>query len=452
MNDEAKYFLPYQLKWIRDNSPLKIFEKSRQIGMTYADAYHSVRTASHKEARYDVYISSRDAFQARLYIEDCKSWAQILEILVLDLGEIIFDQKHNASAHALQFSNGKRIYSLSSNPNALAGKRGHVKLDEFALHEDQRLLYRIAKPVTTWGGTLSIISTHRGANSVFNQIIRDILEAGNPMGWQHYSVSLQAAVRQGLVERINQKTGRDESREDFLRRIRAECLDEEQWLQEYCCIPADESCAFITHEMVTSCEDSHIRLLSFEELLDSLAGASNQNSKIKNQKSYYVGMDVARKDNLCVIDVGEKIGDVMWDRMRIELKDKSFSEIEFELYRLLNLRQVKRACIDATGMGMQLAERAREQFGWKVEPVTFTPAVKEELAFGLRRDFEDRKIRIVRDENLRSDLRALRKDVTASGNIRFAGEVENSHCDRTWAKALRQHAARARMVLTARLG
>jgi phage FluMu gp28-like protein len=134
------------------------------------------------------------------------------------------------------------------------------------------------------------------------------------------------------------------------------------------------------------------------------------------------------------------------------LKDKSFSEIEFELYRLLSLRQVKRACIDATGMGMQLAERARDQFFWKVEPVTFTPAVKEELAFGLRRDFEDRKIRIVRDENLRSDLRALRKDVTASGNIRFAGEVENSHCDRTWAKALRQHAARARMVLTARLG
>ena len=29
----------------------------------------------------------------------------------------------------------------------LAGKRGHVKLDEFALHQDQRLLYQVAKPV-----------------------------------------------------------------------------------------------------------------------------------------------------------------------------------------------------------------------------------------------------------------------------------------------------------------
>lgn len=56
-----------------------------------------------------------------------------------------------------------------------------------------------------------------------------------------------------------------------------------------------------------------------------------------------------------------------------------------------------------------------------------------------------RKLRIVRDDNLRSDLRAQRKEITTSGNIRFAGEVENSHCDRTWAMALRQHASRHRV-------
>ena len=148
----------------------------------------------------------------------------------------------------------------------------------------------------------------------------------------------------------------------------------------------------------------------------------------------------------------KKFGDVMWDRCRLELQGKTFSEIEFELYRLLNFRQVKRVCIDATGMGMQLAERAKERFGYKVEPVTFTPAVKEELAFSLRRDFEDRKLRIVRDDNLRSDLRALKKEVTSAGNIRFAGESENSHCDRAWAMALRQHAARHRATLTSMLG
>jgi phage FluMu gp28-like protein len=155
-------------------------------------------------------------------------------------------------------------------------------------------------------------------------------------------------------------------------------------------------------------------------------------------------MDVARKDNLCVLDVGEKIGDVTWDRLRIELRNKTFSEIEHELYRLLRLPKLKRACIDATGLGMQLAEQAKQKFGWKVEPITFTPTVKEDLAFGLRAAFEDRTLRIASHEDLRADLRGLRKEVTSSGNIRFVGESDDSHCDRTWAKALRQHAARHR--------
>src|SRR5205814_9706126 len=151
-------------------------------------------------------------------------------------------------------------------------------------------------------------------------------------------------------------------------------------------------------------------------------------------------MDTGSKIDLTVIDVGELIGDVLWDRLRIELHNKTFAEQEYELYRLLALPQVQRVCIDATGLGMQLAERARERFGWKVEAVTFTAALKEEMAYRLRAAFEDRNLRIARDPELRADLRGIKKEVTSSGHIRFAGESEGSHCDRFWAKALRQHA------------
>jgi len=113
---------------------------------------------------------------------------------------------------------------------------------------------------------------------------------------------------------------------------------------------------------------------------------------------------------------------------------------------------LKRACLDATGMGLQLAERAAERFGWKIEALTFTAALKEELAFGLRADFEDRRLRIVTSDALRADLRGVRKEITASGNLRFRGESEDSHCDRFWAKALRQHAARHRNVAGAAVG
>jgi hypothetical protein len=216
-----------------------------------------------------------------------------MKIGFADRGEILFDRATNSSAYVIEFANGRRIYSLSSNPNALAGKRGHVTLDEFALHPDQRLLYRTAKPVTMWGGQLSIISTHRGVNTLFNQIIRSIKQAQKTNGtpapisngaralarskpdssvalelspdaqavalspisslpsptqpvsfgsqWSLHEVPITKAVDQGIVERINKKTGNRESREQFLARIRGECIDEEQWLREYCCVPSDES-------------------------------------------------------------------------------------------------------------------------------------------------------------------------------------------------------------------
>jgi phage FluMu gp28-like protein len=259
--------------------------------------------------------------------------------------------------------------------------------------------------------------------------LRDIREKGNPMGWSHHRVTLQDAVDQGLVEKINAKTGRNESRVDYVARIRAECLDEEQWLQEYCCVPSDDSTAFITYEMITACEADNV-LTTFEAL---------ENAKWPQPK-LYIGVDVGRKKDLTVIDVGERLGDVTYDRLRLELQNKTFAEQEFELYRLLALPWVFRCCIDATGLGMQLAERAKERFGWKVEAVSFTGPVKEQLAFPLRAAFEDRLLRIARDPKLRADLRGIKKETTASGNIRFAGEAADSHCDRFWAMALRQHA------------
>jgi phage FluMu gp28-like protein len=162
-------------------------------------------------------------------------------------------------------------------------------------------------------------------------------------------------------------------------------------------------------------------------------------------------LDIARVRNLAVIDVGEKIGSVTYDRLRIEIHNKPFEEIRAPLWRLLKLPQITRACIDASGMGIELAEDARRDFGYKVEPVTFTPALKEEMAFALRRELEDSHLRIPNDSALRADFRALKKEVTPSGKHRFIGQVENSHCDRTWAKALRQHAARRRFSAGAML-
>jgi phage FluMu gp28-like protein len=437
-----KYFMPFQSDWIKDDSRLKIVEKSRQIGFSYADSYDSVRKVAPKDARLDVWVSSRDETQAKQYLLYCKRWAKVLKYAAEDLGEVLIDSDKNLTAFVLRFANGRTINVVSANPDALAGKTGHVKIDEFALRkmEFQREAFAIGKPATQWGGQFVIISTHRGVGSLFNQIITDIKERGNPMGWSLHSVPIQKAVEQGIVEKINAASGASETRQAFLDRIHRECIDEEQWLQEYCCIPADESSAFITYDMIADCEDdSAPKDLSYLKSLPSHA-------------ALYIGFDVARTTDLSVIDVEEKVGDVFWERQRIEMRKKTFAEQEDILNQLLALPQVKRCCIDSTGLGMQLAERMVQRHGYKVEAVRFSGQVKEELAFPLRAAHEDRTLRYRKDEKLRADLRGIKKETTASGNIRFVGESGDSHCDRFWAKALALHAGKKTAGIIAVVG
>jgi phage FluMu gp28-like protein len=434
---------------------LRLCQKSRQIGLSYADSYDSVRKAAVRPGGRDVWVMSRDENQAKQYIRYCKHWAEILNLAAVDHGRRVLATANGkaASVQMLTFASRATIYALSSNPDAIVGKTGHVKLDEFALHKDQRTLYAVAKPVIQWGGTLSIISTHRGAGTVFNELITDILERGNRMGWSLHTIPIQKAVEQGLVEKIlgcgeawsveRQSVERESARQAWLEQQRAECIDEEQWLQEYCCIPADEAAAFISYDLINACTEPELRLLTLGELEARLSALEGP---------LFLGLDVARKHDLCVLDVGEKIGDVVWDRVRLEFLDQPFAEIESALYRLLRLKQLKRACIDATGLGMQLAERAREKFGWKIEPLTFTERTKEDLAISLKIDLEKRHVRLVDDEKLRADLRGIRKEVTLGGHSRYAGESEGSHCDRFWAKALRQQAARHRISAGAVVG
>src|SRR5262249_3781026 len=135
--------LPYQLRWIGDRSRLKLAEKSRQIGWTWATALSLVGRKARETPPSDAWISSRDEIQARLFLEDCKYFARTLHEGAKARGQTILDAKGN-TIHKLTFACGSRIHSMSSSADAQAGKRGDRVLDEFALHVDPRKLYAIA--------------------------------------------------------------------------------------------------------------------------------------------------------------------------------------------------------------------------------------------------------------------------------------------------------------------
>ncbi|MEM5789124.1 MAG: hypothetical protein AAGU11_17560, partial [Syntrophobacteraceae bacterium] len=74
----GRFFLPYQDAWILDQSRLKLMEKARQIGMSFSTADACVERTAPMEAKHDQWVSSRDEIQARLFLEDAKRFAKIL--------------------------------------------------------------------------------------------------------------------------------------------------------------------------------------------------------------------------------------------------------------------------------------------------------------------------------------------------------------------------------------
>lgn len=427
--------LPYQAAWVNDRSRLKIAEKSRQIGWTWATGYGLVRRKSMKDARLDAWVSSRDEIQARLFLEDCKAFAKILQMGARDLGERAIDDDGN-TAYVLALANGLRIHSMSSNPDAQAGKRGDRDGDEFALHKDPRKLYAIMYPGITWGGQLELFSTHRGSGNFFNQLIREIREKGNPKGWSLHRVTLQDALDQGFLFKLQAKLPKDDERQDmdeaaYFDFIRKGTPDEESFLQEYMCVPADDASAFIEWGLIDAC--TYPAGEAWDLDLNAAAG-----------KELHGGLDIGRHHDLTSLTIIEKTAGVHFVRKRIDLQGMTFSQQEAVLYPWF--AACRRVCIDATGLGMQFAERAGERFGkYRAEGVTFTAGMKEELAYPVRAAFEDRAIRIpFSDDKLKSDIRAIRKEVTASGNVRFAADRGiNGHADRFWSLALALHAAKS---------
>jgi phage FluMu gp28-like protein len=432
-----RMLLPYQRRWVMDRSKMKLCEKSRQIGLSWTTAYSVIRRKLAKGARLDAWIASRDEIQARLFLEDAKRFVEVFHAAASDLGQNVIDEAGN-TAFTLRLANGRRIHSMSSNVDAQAGKSGDRTLDEFALHPDPRRLYAIAYPGLLWGGQLEIFSTHRGTANYFNQLILEARHKGNPKKFSLHRVTLQDALDQGFLYKLQQKLPLDDERlgmdeATYFDHIRAGASDEETFLEEFMCVPSDDASAFLSYDLLDACKYKPGE--KWEMSLTELRGCTDP---------LYLGGDIARVKDLTVFWVVKAVAGFRPTVHRVALHKTAFEEQERRLYELLELPSLARACIDNSGIGRQLVERAQQRFGsYKVEAISFTPAVKEELVYPLRAAFEDRTARIPDDRKIIASHRAVRKETTASGNIRFVAESnEAGHADDFWAHALAIHAAK----------
>jgi len=431
----GRVLLPWQEAWRRDQSRMKLWEKSRRIGATYTEANDAVFTRLTGDRKAHYWFSSADESAAYEFADYCRFWLKTAGSVVQIITEEIRDDLTGRDARAFVVPvNGYRITAMSSSPRRFRSKGGDVGLDEFAFHDDPAAMWDAAYPTITWGDSIRVLSTHNGEGSQFDKFVKqgkrhaDPRKYGAPrkgdMPFSVHRITLTQAVEQGLVEKINDVKGTSMTRTEFVAACRAGCRNEDAWLQEYMAIPSKDASAWLTYQLIEMCEDDD---------------AGDPRKFGEGQR--YIGMDIGESKDRTVIWTLERVGDVLWTREVLVMTDEDLSVKQAALLTRMAHPRVVRACVDATGLGTQIGQAAVKT--GKGEAVKFTLPAKDELASPLRGYFEDRTVRVPGDLDTREHLHAIRMTRTAGGTPRYdAARTEAGHADKFWGLALACHAAK----------
>ena len=414
-------FMPYQVAWLEDDSQIKLYEKSRRIGLTFVQAFEDVRDAG-IYGLYNVWFSSNNETNAREYIDYCKKYAKALNA-VFELNETNLIDDGDALTFVLNFKNGKKITGLSSSPNQLHGKGGKIVLDEFARRDNEMEVWEAASPAAlVWGFPIRIISTHRGKGSIFYSFIKR-LERGE-LNWKHYKTTFVEAVRQGLAEKSLRKKCTIKEEDAFIEKIRASVGDDSIWAQQFMCQPQDENETFVNYTLLEKAGSAE--LMPFSQLWEC--------------KALYGGLDIGRFKDLSVLWISEEVNKGLFITRHIyAIQGTDFPKQEALIGEFLKeLPNLRRICIDRTGMGIGITDHLQETFGKsRVEGVNFTGQVKESMAFRMKKCLEDGSFLIPPDRSIMDDFQLIKQSVTVSGNIRLQADRQNgSHADYFWGAAL----------------
>lgn len=410
---------PYQQRILTDPSRLLALVKSRRIGGTWIVALREAmrslgfgiradgkieRSASRGS---DQHIVSASQEQAMKHLDDVRT-----HLLALTAGSDVAKIAKD-TALAITLSDGVVITAHAANPRTIRGGGGDVTLDEFGVMPFADKVWAAASPIrkATWGHTtgfeLRVLGTPDGDVNKFARLFNS--EDGQL--FSKHKVSIYDAKAEGFPIDIEE--------------TRLEIGDPDMFEQEY-------NCAFL------SASSRYIPASLYDGAM-YFAGDAPKDACDDG----YAGYDVARKtggDKSACVEL-ERIGDVLWvTRIRAE-KGVAWDDQEAWVADVLTRR--RRIAIDVSGLGQQFGERLTNRFhSSRVEGVEFTNRSKEELATGLKLAFERGRLRVPDSLDLRRDVLALRREVTAAGNTRFDAERnQHGHGDLAWALALAVHAA-----------
>ncbi len=459
--------LPYQQAWVADKSEVKVCEKSRRIGLTWAEAADDVLLAA-TEGRggMDVLYISYNQEMTREYIDTCAFWARHFNKAAGEIEEFLFeDEDKDIKAFRITFSSGYEILALSSSPKNLRGKQGRLIIDEAAFVELLKELLKAAMAYLMWGGQVIIISSDNGDTSDFNELIEDIRAQKKP--YSLHRITFSDAIADGLYKRICLVRGlpwTPEEEADWEAKIRK--LYGEDAAEELDCIPSRGAGIYLTRQLIESCMSPDIPVLRWEspaadfvdwpddrrhrEMRDWLeAFLGPILAGLPKGRPHFVGEDFARADegDLSVVwPLTELENLVLTTPFVLEYRGCPFRQQEQGFFYVCDRFPLfSGGALDSRGNGEFLGEVARQRYGPElIAQVKESESWYRENMPKLKAAFEDKTIVVPQDSLILDDLRAFKvtKGVAKLPDKRAGAKGEKRHGDAGMAAALAVYAAK----------
>lgn len=421
--------LPYQQRWSKDRSQVKVIEKSRRIGLSWGEAADSALLAASQSGMNAFYIGYMKEM-AQEFIKDCADFAKAYTLAAGEISEseeVWFEGEERKSIfiYTLRFSSGFRIEALSSAPRNLRGKQGRVILDEFGFHSDQKELLKAALALLIWGGEVHVISTHNGVDNQFNALCLEIRAGKKP--YSLHRVTFKDAVNDGLYERVCLRTGKIPSDKDKAAWV-AGIYDQygSDAEEELDCVPSNSGGAWLSRALIEArMVDAPVLrwkppAKDFALWPESVRTAEMRDWLEKNVLPILTaldpelrsgfGLDFGRNGDLSVM-LPYQITKNLRRRFvfALELSDCPFDQQrEATFYVGDRLPKLTAGKLDARGNGQYLAEKAVQKWGpHRIEAVMLSQAWYRENTAPFKAGLEDSTIELISDTDHLDDLRAF---------------------------------------------
>ncbi len=430
--DAPQVFLPYQQAFMAavDEHSVIVWEKSRRTGFSWAAGAIAMLTASATRAAggMDVLYMGYEKEMTREFIDYVATWAKQLGRAAGEVQEFIWtDPDHperEILAFRIHFASGFEVVALPSVARALRGKQGLVILDEAAFHDDLEAVLKAAFALLIWGGKVVVISTHDGDTNPFNLLVQDIRAGRRPYFLGR--TTFDDGLADGLYRRICLTTGKTWSaaaeaawRAEIIRTY-GDGADEELMV-----IPSPSSGTFIPGPLIEArMADAPVlrwecvrgfelwaRHLREAEARDWIAEHLAAVLRTLDPDCPHVfGFDIARRGDLTVIWVLAIQANLeKRTPFVVELRNCPFEQQRQILWHVIErLPRRRGGHMDATGLGMQIAEETMQKFGAAIVPVMMSEPWYRENMPAVKAAFEDAMLTVPRDREVVDDIRMLK--------------------------------------------